>query len=63
MPTYYLYFQDGSGHILRRLDLQFESDEVAINWVEKQGGPGAMELWLEGRRVKVFNPNPDRKPH
>ena len=54
MADYKLYFLDSNSHIRRRLDLECESDEHAVEVVSEHVPYGGVELWQAGRLVKRF---------
>jgi hypothetical protein len=54
MPGYRLYFQDESGHIVDRLDLNCPNDDAAIGSAKQLVNDQSAELWLLDRRVAIF---------
>ena len=58
MADYHLYFFGSDGHIRRRMDLQCDDDEQAIQVVTEHISHGAMELWQADRLVKRFDQGP-----
>ena len=54
MYGYKLYFLDRGGHIHSFLDLECESDDAAVRFVEAHEDGCAKELWHQARRVQAF---------
>ncbi len=51
---YRLYFLDTEGHVRRRIDLECEDDEAAVEVAETHADGMAMELWRRERVVRKF---------
>jgi hypothetical protein len=54
MPDYHVYFLDSGNHIRRRMDMQCDDDDHAIQIVREHLSHNAMELWRGDRLVKRF---------
>ena len=54
MTDYHVYFLDPGNHIRRRMDMECEDDDQAIQVVREHLSHNAMELWSRDRLVKRF---------
>lgn len=57
MKRYRLYLIDLDRRVHRAEDLPCRSDALAIIAAEARRGESAAELWMGGRRVKVYQSN------
>ena len=58
MPDYQVYFLDSANHIRRRMDMECDDDEHAIQVVGEHLAHNTMELWRRDRLVKRFEVDP-----
>jgi hypothetical protein len=49
-----LYYTDAAGHVLKRIDLECESEEAAIAVAEEHAVDRRIELWDGSIRVRVI---------
>ena len=56
LPDYRFYFFANDGHIERRIDLNFESDEDAIAHAKVIGSKHGIEIWEGNRKVREVLP-------
>jgi hypothetical protein len=47
VPLYRLYYYDGDGHIVRRVEFECRCDEEAIAKIADYADGHALELWRE----------------
>lgn len=57
MADYRLYFLDSAGHIVRREDLDFPTDQDAVEHARQYVNGTGLELWSRDRVVARLEPN------
>ena len=58
MDGFYAYIVDPNGHVLRRVDLAIESEEVARERAKQLVDGHDVELWQLDRKIATFTRNP-----
>jgi hypothetical protein len=57
MDGFYAYIVDTSGHVLRRVDLAIESEEVAKERAKQLVDGHDVELWQLDQKIATFTRN------
>ena len=56
---YRLYFLDHAGHVTRRVDLECDDDEQAVEAARSHAEDMTMELWRRETMIKRFPRDPE----
>ena len=55
MEAYRLYFVDAEGHFASVVEIMADDDAAAIAAVRSHADGRPTELWLRGRKIKMFD--------
>jgi hypothetical protein len=57
MDGFYAYIVDANGHVLRRVDLAFESEDTARERAKQLVDGHDVEVWQLDRKIATFSRN------